>query len=159
MSAGVNHREVRLVPPKYHVQMRRVGSAIFSEQAWEEIACSLKLSGRELEIVRGIFDDDKDLAIAQQIGISLHTVHTHVERLHRKLAVMNRPQLLLRIMQEFVTLTVSPENDLPPLCSNQASRGCPACPRPQGKIWGLFFLLSVVLPTSTQVADCVEMIA
>lgn len=128
MSAGVSHREVRPVLPKHPVQMCRVGSAMFSEQAWEEIARSLQLSGRELQIVRGIFDDDTDLGIAQNIGISLHTVHTHVERLHHKLAVMNRPQLLLRVMQEFVTLTVSPANDLPPLCANRASRGCPFSP-------------------------------
>jgi hypothetical protein len=34
-----------------------LGSAMFSEQAWGEIARSLKLSGRELQIVRGVFDD------------------------------------------------------------------------------------------------------
>lgn len=127
MNAVVNHREVRLVPPKHRVRIRPVGSAMFSEQAWEAIARSLKLSGRELQIVRGIFDDDTDFGIAQSLGISLSTVHTHVERLHRKLAVMNRPQLLLRVMQEFVTLTVSSENHLPPLCANHA-HGCPFTP-------------------------------
>jgi len=128
MSTVVSHREVRLVPPKHRVQMRPVGSAVFSEHAWQEIARSLKLSGRELQIVRGIFDDDTDLGIAQHIGISLHTVHTHVERLHHKLAITNRPQLLLHVMQQFLTLTVSPENDLPPLCANYGSRGCPFSP-------------------------------
>lgn len=128
MRRVLNHREVPVVPPRHRIQMRPVGSSMFSEHAWEEIARSLRLSGRELQIVRGIFDDEKDLAIAQRIGISLSTVHTHVERLHRKLAVMDRPQLLLRVMQEFVTLTVSPVNNLPPLCAKYASRGCAFSP-------------------------------
>ena len=121
-------REMRVAPPRHGVQMRPVGSAMFTEHAWGEIACSLKLSGRERQIVRGIFNDDTDLSIAQHLGISLHTVHTHVERLHRKLAIMDRPQLLLRVMQEFVTLTVSPQNVLPPLCAKHKSRSCPFRP-------------------------------
>lgn len=115
MGAVVNHREVRLVPPQHRLQTRPLGSAMFSEGAWEEIARSLKLSGRELQIVRSTFDDDTDLGIAQHLGISLHTVHTHVERLHKKLAITDRPQLLLRVMQEFLTLTVSPERSPAPL--------------------------------------------
>ncbi len=128
MGAVVKHREVRLNPPTHRVQMRLLGSALFSERAWEEIGRSLKFSGRELQIVRSTFDNETDLAIAQRIGISLSTVHTHVERLHRKLAIKDRPQLLLRIMQEFVTLAVSPVNNLPPLCAKYASRECPFSP-------------------------------
>ena len=125
MSEIVNHGAVRLVPPNLREQTRLVGSAIFSNQAWEAIARSLKLSARELQIVKGIFDDATDLGIARDMGISLHTVHTHVERLHHKLAIPNRPQLLLRIMQEFLTLTASSEQDLPPICAKCAAPGCP----------------------------------
>lgn len=128
MSAVVKHREVRLSPLKNRVRMRPVGSAMFSEHAWETIAHSLKLSGRERQIVQRIFDDETDLGIAQHLGISLYTVHTHVERLHHKLAITDRPQLLLRVMQEFMMLTLSPEHDLPPLCANHGSRGCPHIP-------------------------------
>ncbi len=106
MNAVINHREVFLAPSKHRAPKRPLGSAMFCEHAWEQIARNLSLSGRELEIVRGTFDDETDLGIAQHIGISLHTVHTHVERLHRKLAITDRPQLLLRVMQEFLTLAV-----------------------------------------------------
>ncbi|MCW5554589.1 MAG: helix-turn-helix transcriptional regulator [Verrucomicrobiae bacterium] len=131
MSAVLNRRVTRPVPPKHRVHTRPMGSAMFSEHAWQELARSLKFSMRELQIARGIFDDDSDVGIAHNLGISLHTVHTHVERLHRKLAVTNRRQLLLRVVQEFLTLTVAPENDLPPLCANHASRACPFCRKPQ----------------------------
>ena len=60
-------------------------------------------------------------------------------------------------MQEFVTLTVSPENDLPPLCPKHESRSCPFSPQPQGNAGAVFPLLSVALPTSAQTSDRLEM--
>ena len=104
---------------------RLAGSAMFSLQAWEEIARSLKLSGRELQLARGVFDDEKDHNIASALGVSVHTIHTHFERLHHKLGITDRAQLLQRVMQEFLALTASPENVLPPICANRATGRCP----------------------------------
>ncbi len=128
MKKVVNHLAVHLALPSRRAITRPVGSTMFSEQAWAEIACRLKLSGRELQIVRGIFDDETDFCIAQRLGISLHTVHTHVERLHRKLAIMNRPQLLLLVVQEFMKQAPSPAHALPSGGANRASRDCPFSP-------------------------------
>ena len=101
------------------------GAALFSDQAWAEIARRLKLSGRELQVARGVFNDCKETAIASDLGISSHTVHTHVERLHHKLSVANRAQLLVRVMQEFLALTASPESTLPSICANRTAGRCP----------------------------------
>ena len=101
------------------------GSAMLSDQAWREIARSLTLSARELQIVRGIFDDRTDFAIAADLGISPHTVHTHIERLHHKLAVADRVELVLRIVLEFVALTIAPGTVLPSICANRAAGRCP----------------------------------
>jgi len=98
---------------------------MFSEQAWGEISRSLKLSGRELEIVREVFDDQTEYAIANNLNLSPHTVHTHCERLYHKLAVTNRVKLVLRVTNEFFTLTFAPESGLPPICANQAAGRCP----------------------------------
>lgn len=98
---------------------------MLSDQAWAEIAHSLKLSTRELQIVRGLFDNEIEYAIAAGLGISPHTVHTHIERLHRKLAVTNRAQLFVRIMTEFLALTASAESTLPPICAYRAAGSCP----------------------------------
>jgi len=125
MNAIANRRVARPTPPNRRVPTRIRGSAVFSDLAWEAIARSVKLSGRECQIVRAVFDDETDRALAQRLGISLHTVHTHVERLHRKLAIMNRPQLLVLVLREFLTLTVAPENQLPPICADHASHRCP----------------------------------
>ena len=102
-----------------------MGSGIFTDMAWREIGCSLNLSGREAEIVRHLFDDHTESAIAARLGISVHTIHTHLDRLHRKLGVVDRVQLVLRITSEFLALTVSGVNPLPPICANRISGRCP----------------------------------
>jgi DNA-binding CsgD family transcriptional regulator len=71
---------------------------MFTEQAWAMIARSLKLSPRELQILRGVFDDRTELAIAAVLGISPHTAHTYIERLHHKLAVADRVEPVVRVM-------------------------------------------------------------
>lgn len=102
-----------------------LGAAMFSEQAWGKIARSLKLSGRELQIVREVFNDRTEFAIANNLKLSPHTVHTHCERLYHKLAVTDRVKLVLRVTNEFIALTFAPESDLPPICANQAAGRCP----------------------------------
>ena len=109
--------------------LRRVrGSTMLNEQAWGEVARSLRLSGREMQVVRGVFDDRKEFAIACELGIALRTVHTHIERLYRKLAVKNRVELVLRVMEEFLALTASPDSALLSICGNRTAGRCPLQP-------------------------------
>ena len=104
---------------------RSADGDMFSETAWTAIGQSLDLSQRELEIVRGVFGDRTEFAIACDLNISPHTIHTHVERLHRKLRVANRVQLVLRVMDEFLALTVMSQSELPPVCANWEAGVCP----------------------------------
>jgi DNA-binding NarL/FixJ family response regulator len=67
------------------------------------IANSLRISDRELQIIQGIFDGRKELAIADDLTISVHTVHTHLERLYRKLNVSSRVGLVLSILSEYLS--------------------------------------------------------
>ena len=96
-----------------------------SDLAWREIARSLRLSNRELQVVRATFDDCKESKIATDLGITQRTVHTYVERLHHKLAVTDRLQLVLRIVHEFLRLTISPQGNLPPICAKEVAGRCP----------------------------------
>ena len=98
---------------------------MLSGQAWDGIARSLKLSTRELQILRDIFDDCTEFAIATDLGVSPHTIHTHCRRLYRKLAVTDRAMLMLRIIQEFIALTVAPGSALPPICAKHTAVRCP----------------------------------
>ena len=98
---------------------------MFSELAWGQIARSLKLSGQELQVVRGFFDDHTEGAIADSLEVSTHMVHTYCERLYRKLGVTGRVKLALRVIAEYITLTLAPGTVLPPLCANFAAGRCP----------------------------------
>jgi DNA-binding CsgD family transcriptional regulator len=111
--------------PETHPVPCPLGAAMFSDQAWNEIARSLRLSGQELRIVCGVFDDQTESAIAGQLQVSPHTIHTHCERLYRKVGVSDRVRLVLRVMEEYVALTLSPGSALPPLCANFAGGRCP----------------------------------
>ena len=101
------------------------GSAIFTAKAWKEISRSLNLSGRQIQVVCRVFDDLTESAIAADLGISAHTVHTYLDRLHHKLGVVDRVQLVLRITNEFLALTISGTNSLPPALRQPPHRPLP----------------------------------
>ena len=94
-------------------------------EAWTEIARSLRLSGRECQILLGVFDDKTERTIAANLGISVRTVHAHIERLHRKLGVRTRSHLVQRVMWEYVALTAAADSKLDPICPNHAAGRCP----------------------------------
>jgi ATP/maltotriose-dependent transcriptional regulator MalT len=75
--------------------------SIMSSNEWRRIANSLRISGRELQIIQEIFDDRKESAIADDLTISVHTVHTHLERLYRKLGV--RAGLVVCILSNYLS--------------------------------------------------------
>lgn len=73
--------------------------------SWATIRGQLGLSQREVEIVRGIFDDLSGTEIADRIGISRHTVRTHVKRIYQKLHVHRRTGLLLFVTAQVLRQT------------------------------------------------------
>jgi DNA-binding NarL/FixJ family response regulator len=103
----------------------RVDGRALSDQAWAEIGQSLKLSARELEVVRNVFADAKETTIAEVLGISRHTVRTYTERLYHKLGVTSRVELVVRVMDEFLRRTIEDGSALPPICSHHAAGRCP----------------------------------
>ena len=86
------------------------GRSLISEDHWAEIGTTLRLAPRELQVVQGVFDDHKEFAIAHDLGISPHTVHTYLERVYRKLRVGSRVELVVRIIQELLTLIEQPSH-------------------------------------------------
>jgi len=75
------------------------------DPVWMTIVESLRLSAREAEIARLLLDDATEGAIADALSISPHTVHTHLERLYRKLQVKSRCQVVTRIFRRYVELS------------------------------------------------------
>ena len=76
------------------------GHTLLSDSTWRNLAVSLDIPPRKIEVAQGVFDDLKEEAIARRIEASPHTVHTHLQRLYRRLGVRNRTQLILRVLSE-----------------------------------------------------------
>jgi DNA-binding CsgD family transcriptional regulator len=81
------------------------GHSLLSADVWFQLGAILELSPRELQIVQGVFDDQKEETIAAELGISPHTVNTHLQRLYRKLRVCSRARLIMRVMAEYFAFT------------------------------------------------------
>jgi len=80
------------------------GHPVFSSEVWNILASSLGWSDRESQIVPALLDDLKEAAIAARLGISRHTVHTHTERLYRKMGITSRVGLVRRVFLEYLSL-------------------------------------------------------
>ena len=80
------------------------GLSLFPLSVWPQLGMALRLSPREMQIVQGVFEDRKEESIAHELGISPHTVNTYFQRLYAKLRVSSRPQLILRVMAEYLTM-------------------------------------------------------
>ncbi len=96
----------------------RAGHSLLSASDWLHLRAELRLSPRELQIAQGVFEDQKEQAIAAEMGISAHTVNTYFQRLYRKLHVCSRPQLIVRVMSEHHRLSRARLTDELPACWN-----------------------------------------
>ena len=92
--------------PRANASKSRVGldRSLLRHEDWDRLGRSLHLSKRELQIVQSVFDDHKEVAIAEKLGISPHTINTYFQRLYQKLHVGSRPQLLVRVFAEYLGL-------------------------------------------------------
>ena len=80
------------------------------ERSWQSIVSTLGLSDREAQVASLILGDDcREDAMAASLSISPHTVHTHLERLYRKLRVTSRCQVVSRIFEQYVNLEAATE--------------------------------------------------
>lgn len=101
------------------------GRGLFGGEVWRRIADRLVLSPRELQIAQGVCEDELESAIARRLGISAHTVHTHLGRLYQKLGVRSRVELVVRLVRCHNDLCRDPRGGVPPLCARRAAGECP----------------------------------
>jgi DNA-binding CsgD family transcriptional regulator len=98
---------------------------LISSLAWRQIGGAARLSPRELDVARGVFDNLTESALAANLRISPHTVHSHMNRVFRKLQATTRAQLVLRVMEQFLILTRAEGSSLPPICPFRENGRCP----------------------------------
>ena len=85
-----------------------VGRGVLDENEWRAVTHTLRLSARECQIVKRLFDDASEAVIAEDLGISPHTVHTHLERLYHKLGVGSRCAVVVRVFGAYRASCESP---------------------------------------------------
>jgi DNA-binding CsgD family transcriptional regulator len=94
----------------------KTADELLSDSEWQVIAREFQLSARELQILQHVVVDEKEFTIADRLRISPHTVHTHLNRLYRKLGVCSRMDAVVMVFREYV------------LWAHQG-RLCLSCPR------------------------------
>lgn len=77
----------------------RPGEFLISDQEWAAVKKYARLSMREGQVCRLLFEGHKRDDIAEMLGISPRTVRYHLESLHKKLKVNTRVGLVLRMVQ------------------------------------------------------------
>lgn len=77
----------------------RPGSEMLSTWQWDLTADKLRLTRREKEVCKELFEGNTRNEIADHLGIKPRTVRHYMEHIHQKLAVTNRVGVVLRIIQ------------------------------------------------------------
>jgi LuxR family transcriptional regulator of spore coat protein len=64
----------------------------------------MRLTDREQEVAKLLFEDYTRPTIARRIGCSRETVRAHIDRIYEKLAVQSRVQFVLRLVRAHLLL-------------------------------------------------------
>ncbi len=70
---------------------------LVTEAEWISVRESLGLSARQAQVVEGLLQAKGDKQIAEDIGISVATVRTYLDRLFQKLGVDDRVELVVYV--------------------------------------------------------------
>lgn len=73
---------------------------------WQTLGGFLKLSQRETQIAYLLTAELSETEVAVKLGISPRTVHSHIERLYRKLQVRSRSGLIVAVFETWITLGI-----------------------------------------------------
>lgn len=73
----------------------------FTADEWASLAQNTEMSPRQQQIARCILSGLGDKQIAEEIGIKVPTVRTHMGRLFDKLGVGDRVELVLHFIHQF----------------------------------------------------------
>jgi DNA-binding NarL/FixJ family response regulator len=69
-----------------------------------------RLTDREWMVLRGLNSECGEKQLADQLGLSPHTLHSHIKSIYRKVGVQGRLPLLLRAQQAMRVLRVGQMN-------------------------------------------------
>lgn len=90
-----DRREIRLVHLFHHEFAASLGAKLVSPSP----VAAEALPPRLRQVLVCLMEGDSEQQVARRLGISAHTVHEHVKRLHRRFEVSSRGELLARGFQ------------------------------------------------------------
>jgi DNA-binding NarL/FixJ family response regulator len=106
MESSFSHPVVRRAdagaPLTPGVDLRRRPLELIPQPHWSAFVRELRLSDREAEVLRSIFDDERVASIAERMRLSRFTVDTYRERLFRKLHVSSTTQLVVTVFAAYL---------------------------------------------------------
>ena len=97
----------QMFPARQPAVRPTVGASILPDEIWLRLQETLGFSERELQIVREIFEDQKQESIAVRLGISSRNVTVNLQSIYGKLGIGSRPQLIMRVMSEYLVFLAS----------------------------------------------------
>ncbi len=71
---------------------------MFGSDAWAAAARSLNLSTRDDDLLRALFTGKSEKQAAEALSVSKRAVHARLERLHRRLGVRSRTELMSTVL-------------------------------------------------------------
>lgn len=71
---------------------------ILPSDCWSRAAAALRLTTKDVEVLQALFRGDNEKEAAARLGVARRTFHGRLERLHVRLGVRSRVELLLRIL-------------------------------------------------------------
>jgi DNA-binding CsgD family transcriptional regulator len=81
-----------------------------------------RLTDREWMVLRGLNSECGEKQLADQLGLSPHTLHSHIKSIYRKVGVQGRLPLLLRAQQAIRTLRIRKMNGHCPATEESANK-------------------------------------
>ncbi len=76
--------------------------SIFSDDEWERIKEAMRLSPRQLDVVKCLFRGFGDKQIANHLGIAVSTVRAYMSKLFLKLSAADRVEVILCVLSRFL---------------------------------------------------------
>src|SRR5262249_20863149 len=95
--AELRHSESRSNGANY-APADRAARMLYSDLNWRGIGRALGLSARQLELARRIMRVQKLTTAGDELGVSIGTVKTYVQRLYQKLSVSSQLELALVVL-------------------------------------------------------------
>ncbi len=79
------------------------GESFVSPAQWEQVRRALRLTPRQMQIVKLIFAAQKSYQMARTLGLKRSNIDKHLRRLYRRTSTQDRGELMLRIFKIILT--------------------------------------------------------